>query len=347
MIGLIAFVISLNLQRFNVMYNHECNIMIDIKSIPIGRVAMDLLGKPNSKNAHQWRYGNKGSLAIDISKNLFNDFEAGIGGDVIDFIKHINQCNFMQAKQYLSQYTNGDIDNIVPINRDSSRIQKEKLRWSDRANQIWQNAKPFIDSPVQYYLENRNLHYPDCYSYYDMNDGEKFIEKVFYPSNLKYHPAIYHPILKQKLPAMVALITDFLTGDPISLHFTFLDIKNGTKANITPNKIMLANHSNKNGIIYLSDIKYPSAICMAEGIESALSIRYEPAFKSLPFVACLSAGNMANLPIKDSLEHIIIYADNDASGIGIKSARQLAQRYEQANKLANIFTIIKKGSNHG
>jgi Protein of unknown function (DUF3987) len=51
-------------------------------------VALRLLGGPTQKHGHEWRYGNRGSLVIDIKKGTWFDHEANVGGGVLDLIRH-------------------------------------------------------------------------------------------------------------------------------------------------------------------------------------------------------------------------------------------------------------------
>jgi hypothetical protein len=50
-------------------------------------VAIRLLGEPAQKHGQEWRYGNRGSLAIDTKKGTWFDHEANIGGGVFDLIR--------------------------------------------------------------------------------------------------------------------------------------------------------------------------------------------------------------------------------------------------------------------
>ena len=50
-------------------------------------VALRLLGEPGQRHRHEWRYGNHGSLAIDIKKGTWFDHEANCGGGVFDLIR--------------------------------------------------------------------------------------------------------------------------------------------------------------------------------------------------------------------------------------------------------------------
>ena len=49
-------------------------------------VALRLLGEPTQKHGNEWRYGGRGSLAIDLKKGSWFDHEANVGGGVFDLI---------------------------------------------------------------------------------------------------------------------------------------------------------------------------------------------------------------------------------------------------------------------
>jgi hypothetical protein len=55
----------------------------------IGPVARRLLGEPNRRRStkSEWRYGARGSLAVDLGKGTFFDHELGRGGGVLDLIE--------------------------------------------------------------------------------------------------------------------------------------------------------------------------------------------------------------------------------------------------------------------
>ena len=59
---------------------------IDFNSL-MEPVALRLLGEPAQKHGHEWRYGNRGSLSIDVAKGHWFDHEANTGGGVFDLIK--------------------------------------------------------------------------------------------------------------------------------------------------------------------------------------------------------------------------------------------------------------------
>jgi hypothetical protein len=59
---------------------------IDFNSL-MEPVALRLLGEPAQKHGREWRYGSRGSLAIDIVNGRWFDHEANTGGGVFDLIK--------------------------------------------------------------------------------------------------------------------------------------------------------------------------------------------------------------------------------------------------------------------
>ena len=68
-------------------------------------VALRLLGEPLEKhqNGNEWRYRSRGSLKIDIAKGTWHDFEANIGGGLIEFIARENGCDHESAIAWLKR----------------------------------------------------------------------------------------------------------------------------------------------------------------------------------------------------------------------------------------------------
>lgn len=54
-------------------------------------LARELCGEPTSRRGDDWRFRGKGSLAVQVAgprRGRWRDFEAGVGGDAIDFVSH-------------------------------------------------------------------------------------------------------------------------------------------------------------------------------------------------------------------------------------------------------------------
>jgi putative DNA primase/helicase len=139
---------------------------------------------------------------------------------------------------------------------------------------------------------------------------------------LRFHPAC--PRNKERLPAMVALMTDPLSGEPCGVHRTFLRSDGSGKADGST-KMMLGTA----GIIRLvPDTEVTVGLGLAEGIETSLAIMQGAGWS--PVWACGSAGAMSTFPVLPGIEALTLFVDADDSGAGAKAARSCADRWTSA-----------------
>lgn len=168
-------------------------------------------------------------------------------------------------------------------------VDPERLARQKTAADIWERSIPITGTLAETYLASRGLSY----------DGDAL---RFYPGGR----------------AMVALITDAITGEAIGLHRTFLD-RDGNRTR----KMMLGQAAG--GVVRLSsDDEVTSALGIAEGIETALAVPFRPVW------ACLSAGQLAAFPVLAGIEALTIFADQDATGI--KAANDCGERWHLAGR---------------
>ena len=66
-------------------------------------VARKLLGDPPRRTAREWRYGNKGSLAIYLESGRWQDYESGGGGGVLGLIQRELQTDRPGALDWLTR----------------------------------------------------------------------------------------------------------------------------------------------------------------------------------------------------------------------------------------------------
>ena len=78
--------------------------MTDFRAI-MEPVARELLGEPSRQHSTktELRFGNNGSMKVDLSKGTFHDFERNIGGGVVDLVKLVKQCDHTAAKAWLKE----------------------------------------------------------------------------------------------------------------------------------------------------------------------------------------------------------------------------------------------------
>lgn len=166
-------------------------------------------------------------------------------------------------------------------------------RLSEFGRELWDSCSP-LAGEARAYLEARCCVVPPT-------DGD-----------LRWHPALKHPPSGQIGPALVALVTDAESGRPLTLHRTWVRA-DGNKAALDPPRMLLGGHRKAGGVVRLwPDDSVTLGLGIGEGIETALSLAH--AFT--PVWACIDAGNMAELPVLEGIESLLIAADNDAAGIG-------------------------------
>jgi hypothetical protein len=193
---------------------------------------------------------------------------------------------------------------------ESVRIRSaEPLDWSERAETIWRRTWPLKGSIGQTYLEHRGCVLPPTDSHLR-----------FLPASGKYPPSL------------CAAVSDARTGKPISMHFTRLAADGTGKAGTEQDKLLLAGHRKKGGVIRLwPDEAVTYGLGIAEGIETALAA----ARVLTPMWATIDASNMATLPTLRCIDCLTIYADHDDAGI--RAAQACARNWEGAAREVCIY----------
>lgn len=177
-----------------------------------------------------------------------------------------------------------------------------------RLESIWRRTQPLRGSLGEAYLEYRHCAVPPA-------DGD-----------LHYLPGI-----DRYPPSLCARITDIVTGEPISLHFTRLAADGRGKADTEHNKLLLSGHRKAGGCIRLwPDDAVSTALGLAEGIETALAAAH--AFT--PVWSCVDAGNLSKFSVLEGIEALIIFADNDKAGLA--AANGCGQRWADAGREVRI-----------
>jgi len=128
-----------------------------------------------------------------------------------------------------------------------------------------------------------------------------------------------------RFPVMLAAVTD-LQGSMVALHRTYIGT-DGKKAPVPQPKKL----SRTTGLLAGASIKLhkPAMIDgklvlgVAEGVETALSCYLA---SGIPTWSCMNAGGIRSFDWPQGLQSLIVFADNDASGVGQAAGRDLAGR---------------------
>jgi hypothetical protein len=158
--------------------------------------------------------------------------------------------------------------------------------------------------------------------------------------DLRFHPSALHWPTRTRWPALVGLITDAVTNEPRSLHFTFLARDGDGKAPLGKKaRLYLPDHRKQGGVVRLwPDAEVTIGLAIAEGVENALS-----GARAFPLAwAALDAGNVAAFPVLSGIESLTIFADHDAAGIA--AAEACAARWTQAGREVRIWRAAIAGA---
>jgi len=167
------------------------------------------------------------------------------------------------------------------------------------------------------YLASRGIHLPD-----DVRQAEA----------LRFHPACPFKLKDGstvRLPAMVALMVDIITNEPVGIHRTALKPDGNGKAEMpdgTSPKKMLGRA--RGAVVKLtSDEDVTTGLGIAEGIEDGLTVICAGWH---PMWAALSAGSIASFPVLPGVECLTVFADPDPTGLA--AARECQARWRAAGR---------------
>jgi putative DNA primase/helicase len=176
------------------------------------------------------------------------------------------------------------------------------------ARSIWDAAKPAKGTLVERYLvETRGLELPET-------------------DAIRFHPRLRVTHTDRFGPAMVCRMTDIRTDEFTGVHRTFLTE--------TAQKISKTILGRKHGSTIKIDADVGEGLAVAEGVETTIAARYlyRPAW------SVIDAGGMRHFPVLAGIEHLEIFADHDANGVGEAAARECLARWE--NQGAEVAIVM-------
>jgi putative DNA primase/helicase len=178
------------------------------------------------------------------------------------------------------------------------------------ARSIWDAAKPAKGTLVKRYLvETRGLELPET-------------------DAIRFHPRLRVTHTDRFAPAMVCSMTDIRTGEFTGVHRTFL-----TDAAQKISKTILG-RKHGSAIKIDDDDSVGEGLAIAEGVETTIAARYlyRPAW------SVSDAGGMRHFPVLAGIEHLEIFADHDANGVGEAAARECLERW--GNQGAEVAIVM-------
>jgi putative DNA primase/helicase len=153
------------------------------------------------------------------------------------------------------------------------------------------------------------------------------------PGDLRWHPALEDKVSGYSGPALVGLVTDALTGEPINLHRTWITADGAGKAPIEKPRRLLKGHRSRGVIRLWPDQEVTLGLVVGEGVETCLAAALE---SLTPVWATISASNLAAFPVLPGIEALTILVDHDKPNpktgkrAGRAAALELIRRYTEA-----------------
>jgi hypothetical protein len=228
------------------------------------------------------------------------------------------KCPFAEALKFAAPFVNGQRPLLRIGTREADEAEEEAR--TEKALKIWSQSRPLRGTLAEYYLRSRGIEVP--------NEAREV---------LRFHAEC--PFDGMAVPALVALVTDVVTDEPIAIHRTALTgggRKLGRPRALGPKK---------GGAIKLSPVtSIGSELAIGEGIETTLSAR--PLGINIPAWSLCDAGELGQFPVSPSLgsvEWLTILADNDANKAGQNAAARTRARWEAARRCVRVLTPHEEG----
>jgi hypothetical protein len=192
------------------------------------------------------------------------------------------------------------------------------------ALQLWREARSPKGTVVEQYLASRRL---------------SVSSEVLQADALRFHPTCPYKLddgSTVRSPSMLALMRNIRSDEPCAIHRTALKVDGTGKAELpglgNPKKML---GPAAGAVVKLTrDQDITSGLSIVEGIETALSAACAG---WLPVWACGSAGAIERFPVVAGIEALTVFADNDVSGVGYRTARECALRWQRAGCEATIL----------
>lgn len=226
---------------------------------------------------------------------------------------------------------------------EQARISEEETaRRESSITAKWEKAaviKPssLVQAPLSTYLKSRGI-YPD---------SPEILHNCRFLANEPYFDD--EGKLIGRFPCMVCAVRN-AAGELVTLHRTYLTSE-GQKIGFGPAKKLMpvpTGRSINGAAIRFGSIGRDGILCLAEGVETALSVQKATGY---PCMACVSAQGLANASVPAGTKVVFIFADNDHSETGQRAALRLREKLLSESIPAVVFlpgndvlTVSDKGT---
>ena len=208
--------------------------------------------------------------------------------------------------------------------RQRRRRQSQNVTPRARSPSFSITPGPLVGTPAAAYLRGRGLAVPDG-------------------ADLLAHPNLTHWETKSGYPALIGVVRDH-AGNTVAIHRTYLQSdaaqpEKVEKAEVSKPRMMLGRMAG--GAVRLAPISDSNILGICEGIETGLAVT--TACSGLPVWATLSATNLEQVQLPSEALHIVILADHDISGAGMRAADTATRKLRAEGRQVVIALPPKPG----
>jgi hypothetical protein len=286
---------------------------------------------PNGRRqGDEWRLANihgapprqSGSCVIMLRGEHagdWHDFDGGDGGGPLSTLAHgtglADRALFAHAAGMTGWAGEGPPRQEPPPPPKAERDASRDIAF------ILEHAQPIQGTAAERYLLGRGLGLPDG-------------------ADLLFHPDLANFETRAGYPAMVALVRN-LGGEVVAVHRTYLQEDGAAvrKADIPKPRMVLGRSGG--GTVRLAPLYPHGVLGLCEGIETGLAAML--ACPGLPIWAALSTSGLEQALLPPEARRVVILADHDASGAGLRAAEAAAAKLRLEGREVSIALPPREG----
>ncbi len=236
------------------------------------------------------------------------------GGDGLTLLMQWRGDDFKQALAWLADYLRLPSE-AVAVTRQTLAILRNELSQTEieqrlfKLGKLWGRSAALTGDCIgSRYLKHRGV--------LDESNMPDLLALRFVPE-LDYYTGTTKT---GTYPALLAAVTA-PDGRNICIHRTYLNHDGNGKADVAEAKKLMQPAGTVTGAA-IRLFPAGAVLGVAEGIETALGAAL---LHDVPVWACISAHGLQSVVLPDGVNHLLIFADQDAAGM--KAARNLRDRY--------------------
>lgn len=290
-----------------------------------------------SSSSSERRYGKNGHIAVNLKTGAWIDYkDSDMAGGPFHMLTKLKGLSFKEAIDYGASWAGLSRDALsapgasktgmrnttskpfaYPPQQDKKEaLDAERKAKIDKAQALWTKGQPIQGTLAERYLrEHRKI--GGCL-----------------PNDLRYLPFFTDVHSKKPFPCLMTGVRS-KDGDITAVQLTFLDPQTGAKAQLdTPKKSFGVL---KGSAVLLQEDKASNVVFIAEGVETALSIKEAGVQGTIK--ASLGLSNIKRLIPDSPNMHVTICADHDASDS--PAAKSLNKSIMFLRERGLMVTVIK------